>query len=143
MHLQSVAYSSSLVLADVAEAVAVQAFREVQIRSVLNCQDSLIFFHATDRPFAVTVQDTVWIDLLCITVDEPIVGFQFMSISRKALCIRSRGLLSLGGGDTHQSLLAILMTQVYVAEPRFDPVAVVKRLFQVHRLDFFAKGWKT
>ena len=37
------------------------------------------------RPFAVTAQDTVRIDFLRITVDEPIVGFQLVPVSSETL----------------------------------------------------------
>src|SRR5213594_326438 len=90
MHLQPLAHGAGLVLADVAEPVAVQPFRKIQIRSVLSHQDSLTVFHATDRPFAVPAQDTFRIDLFPFTADEPIVGFQFVPISREALRVRSR-----------------------------------------------------
>ena len=89
MHLQPLAHGAGLVLADVAEPVAVQPFRKVQVRSILTHQDSLTVFHATDRPFAVPVQDTVRIDLFPFTADEPIVGFQFVPISREALRVPS------------------------------------------------------
>src|SRR6266540_4300231 len=140
MHLQPLADGAGLVLADVAEPVAMQPFRKVQVRSVLNRQHTLTLFHTTDRPFAVTVHDTFRIDLYCFTVDEPIIGLQLVPISREAFRIWSRWLLSLGGDDAHQALLAILVTQVHVAELRFDPVAVVKSLFHIHRLDSFAYG---
>src|SRR5881409_2210482 len=111
MHLQPLAHGAGLVLADVAEPVAVQPFRKVQVRSVLNHQDSLTAFHATNRPFAVPAQDTFRIDLFPFTADEPIVGFQFVPISREALRVRSRRMLRLGSGDAYQPLLEVLMTK--------------------------------
>src|SRR6266545_2270696 len=139
MHLQPLADGASLVLSDVPEPVAVQPFRKVQVRSVLNSQHSPTLFHATDRPFPVTPQHTFRIDLLRFTVDETIIGFQLMPVSREAFRVWSRGLLSLGGNDAQQTLVPVLMSQVHLPKLRVDPVAVVKSLFHIHGLDFFAK----
>jgi hypothetical protein len=90
----------------------------------------------------VAVENGVWINFLSFTINEPIAGFQFRPISRKAFCVWSGRLLSFGSGDAHQTLFMILVPQVHIDKLRFNPIAAVKRFLQINGLDFLAQGRK-
>ena len=73
-----------------------------------------------------------------LLIDEPIIGFQFVPISRAAFAIGGRRVLGFSGDNAHEALLSILMTQVDVAELRFHPVVIFQAFFQTPRGDLLA-----
>src|SRR3990172_7024181 len=135
MHFQPLADGPRLVLADIAQSVAMQAFREVEVRGVLNDQDPFLVLHPSDGLLAMPSQNPFWTDRFAFTCDEPIIGFELVAVARQAFAVGCRGIVRLGSDNAQKSLFSILMTELNGAKLRFNPALVMHGIFDTHRLD--------